>query len=188
MGTITAIDTAGLSRDAAVQLDEQICVVAEGAGQCLDNLANMLATAEAGQIHQALGFDSWLEYVADRLKPIIKSLSRGELSTLSAGLHEAGMSVRAIAEATGQSKSTVGRQVSQSGTDGNVIGLDAKRYPRRNGGGGHRGPLDTVMKLNRAKTAFGNINDLEPDAAEKQWKICRLIDELLASIQPGAQK
>jgi hypothetical protein len=187
MGTITAINTAALGRDAAVELDEQIRVVADGAGLCLDNLANMLTTAEAGQIHQELGFGSWPEYVADRLKPITKSLSRAELSTLALELHQAGMSVRAIAEATGLSKSTVGRQVSQSGTDGNVIGRDTKRYPRRNGGGGHRGPLDTAMKLRRVGTAVGNITGLEPEDAEKLSEICKLIDEVLASIQPATE-
>lgn len=57
----------------------------------------------------------------------------------------------------------------------------------RNHGGGYRGQMTPDMTLSRAKTAIGNINGLTPDAAEKQSEICRLIDELLASIQPATE-
>ncbi|OCB25679.1 hypothetical protein A5674_20730 [Mycobacterium malmoense] len=53
--------------------------------------------------------------------------------------------------------------------------------------GGARGPQDAADKLVRAKTAIGNITGLDPDASEKKSEICRLIDELLASIQPAAE-
>lgn len=70
---------------------------------------------------------------------------------------------------------------------GIVIGLDGKPYRRRDGGGGHRGPLDTAMKLRRVGSTIAKITGLEPDAAEKQTEIRRLIDELLASIQSAVE-
>ena len=82
-----------------------------------------------------LGFDTWTAYLADRLKPITKTLSADDRRQLIAMLHEAGMSVRDIAVTADMSKSTVQRQVSQSGTDDDeTIGLDDKTYQRRNGG------------------------------------------------------
>lgn len=100
------------------------------------------------------------------------------------------MSVRAIAEAVGTSKSTVSRQVSQSGT-GETTGLDNKTYPRRNSGGGYRGHLAPHMRLNRAVKAIAGINvaSAKDQAALRQQlqdtrrRVCELIDELIVSIK-----
>lgn len=180
------IDDPPLDQAEAVRLDEQIQAMADEAGEHLDHLAQLLAEAKAGQIHQALKFESWTAYLVDRLKPITKALDAYDRRALIGDLYEAGMSVRAIAEAVGTSKSTVARQVSQSGTgEGETTGLDGNTYKRRHGGGGHRGPMDAVMKLKRVGSMVANITGLEPDDAEKQSEICRLIDQLLASIQPA---
>ena len=62
-----------------------------------------------------------------------------------------------------------------------------ERVQRRNGGGGHRGKLPSWMALLRVRSAIANISDLEGDDADKQTEICRLIDEVLASIQPAPE-
>lgn len=179
-----------LDLDAAEKLDRRIQRMADTAVRNLAAFADVLAEAKTGQIHAALGYDSWTAYLAERLKPITRALDTDDRRVLVAELYEAGMSLRAIAEAVGTSKSTVARQVSQSGTGdlgGEAVkttGTDGKAYSRRNGGGGHRGPLDAVMKLRRAGSAIANITGLEPDDAARQAAICELIGELLASIQP----
>lgn|SRR5271166_794298 len=140
----TTDNDAAMEHDAAVKLDERIQRLAEAAGGHLDKLADLLAEAQGGQIHTTLGFPSWPAYLADRLKPITKTLDRDELCALVVQLYDAGMSVRAIAEAVDTSKSTVQRQVSeahpqtdsqvsQSGTGDEAVettGLDGKLYPR----------------------------------------------------------
>jgi hypothetical protein len=115
------------------------------------------------------------------------------------------MSVRAIAEALDTSKSSVHRRVSQSGTgeDGEAVettGRDGKRYPRlvpdqetelddeseqpadHHNNGGARGKRTPSQQLTRAKSSINNIA-LDGAAAEIKREICRLIDELLASIK-----
>jgi hypothetical protein len=50
----------------AVGLDERIQRLADASAGQLDKLAELLSEAQAGHIHEALGFSSWTEYVADR--------------------------------------------------------------------------------------------------------------------------
>jgi hypothetical protein len=76
--------------------------------------------------------------------------------------------------------------------DPKLAGIDPElwrkyyRLSRRNHGGGSRG-VKAHDKLNRAKSAIANITGLEGDAAVMQTEICRLIDRLLASIQPTTE-
>jgi hypothetical protein len=179
-----------LDLDAAEKLDQRIQRIADTAARNLDTLAELLSEAQAGHIHEVLGFPSWTEYVAARLKPITKSLGREELRALITELYDAGMSVRAIAEAVDTSKSTVSRQVSQSGTGdeaaqtAETTGLDGKTYARHHNGGA-RGQQSARVRLSRARSAIENI-PLDGDAADIKTRICSLIDELLASIEPAA--
>lgn len=201
---MNAEHTGVLDHDAALSLDGQIQQLAGQAAEHLDYLADLLVEAQAGEIHLALGFPSWTAYLADRLKPIIKALDSDDRRALVMQLYESGMSVRAVAETVGTSKSAVARQVSQAGTGDHsatrTTGRDGKTYtrtvagkeeavggqqnPPRRGGGGHRGPLTADMKLKRVKASVGNIV-LEGHAAELQTEICRLIDELLSTLQPA---
>jgi transposase len=80
---------------------------------------------------------------------------------LAVELYEHGMSLRAIAQPTGQSKSTVGRQVSQIGTAHDKTGLDSKTY-RHNGG--RRGPLTAKDRLSRAEKLIRGANFAGIDA------------------------
>lgn len=185
--TSSAAYASPLGQYEAEQLDKQVQSAAEQVTGSLDVLFALLDKARTGQVHVALGYSGWTAYLADRLKLVSAVLGSDERRTLAAELFQAGMSVRAIAEAIGTSKSTVSRQLSQTGTGkfgDKVISLNGKMQKRRNHGGGHRGPLDAAMKLRRVGSTIAKISGLEGADAEKQREICNLIEELLASIQP----
>jgi hypothetical protein len=61
------------------------------------------------------------------------------------------------------------------------------REARPNHGGGARGPQAAHDRLTRVKTAINNITGLDGEADEIKTEICRLIDDLLASIQPATE-
>ncbi|SLH95738.1 Uncharacterised protein [Mycobacteroides abscessus subsp. massiliense] len=182
----------------AVVLDKAIRKAAGHLRYDLDDLALSAGQAKALSIHLELGFDSWTDYIVDALSDLTGALSTTVKQFLIDQFHEDGMSVRAIAEKLGLSKSTVHRQVSQSGTGdrgGNVIGIDGKPHPgavsaltgddveqptsRHNGG--RRGAWQPEDYANRAKSFIENINGDDTLCSQ----ICDLIDELLASIQPA---
>lgn len=171
-------------------LDGQIQTIAGNAAEHLDYLADLLVEAKAGGIHRHLGFSSWTAYLADRLLPITRALDTDDRRALIHELHQTGMSLRAVAEAVGISKSSVARQLSQSGTGAAVsdserqtTGLQGKGYARRHGGGGgHRGPLTPVMALKRLRSSTHNLAGLPEDAATLRDRICELMDQLIASL------
>ena len=77
-----------------------------------------------------LGYPSWTAYLADALDGQWK-LDRDNLGEAIRFLGEQGMSQRAIARATGASKSTVQRELARwSSLDHLITGLDGKTYPR----------------------------------------------------------
>ena len=139
-----------LDRHKAEVLDGRIRRLAKQAGEQLVQVGRLLDEAQAGRVHETLGFPSWTAYVADALggQLQLSGEARQAMVQLMAG---EGMSVRAIASATGSSKSTVARdleEVSHNGTpdsdaevshDGTpddgpsvepatVTGLDGKQY------------------------------------------------------------
>lgn len=137
-----------LGRDAAVKLDGRIRRLAKQAGDQLVQVGRLLDEARSGRVHEALGHASWTAYVADALGGSLQLSGEARLAMVSMMAGE-GMSVRAIAAATGVGKSTVDRdlaQVSQRGTvDGDesaeptvpqrdssdsVIGLNGKTYAK----------------------------------------------------------
>jgi hypothetical protein len=126
-----------LGHPAAERLDKRIRLLA---GQVRENMAkigDLVAEAKAGQIHLTLGFNSWTAYLADALggQLELNTETRREVVELMAG---EGMSQRAIAQATGASKTTIQRdiaglqegQVVQTGPPGAVTGLDGKTYTK----------------------------------------------------------
>ena len=107
-----------LDRAAAEKLDGRIRRLAKQAGDQLVQVGKLLDEARTGRAHEALGYASWTAYVADSVggQLQLSGDSRQAMVQLMAG---EGMSVRAIATATGVSKSTVSRdldQVSHRGT------------------------------------------------------------------------
>lgn len=177
-----------LDHDAALDLDGQIQAVAGKTGEHLDYLSALLLEAKAGEIHKLLGFPSWTAYLIERLRPIAVALNVQDRRTLVDQLHRHGMSVRAVAEAVGMSRSTVWRQVSQcvtgaepcngEGVEESITGLDGKGYHRR-GGGGYRGKMPPAMRLSRYRSGIDNLAGLPEEAESLKERICEEIDELI---------
>ena len=105
-----------LTRDAAERLDGRIRRLAKQAGDQLVQVGRLLDEAKSGLLHEALGFESWTAYVADAVggQLQLSGEARQQMVQLMAG---EGMSVRAIAAATGVSKSTVSNDLTQVSND-----------------------------------------------------------------------
>lgn len=113
-----------LSTQDAERLDKRIRLMAQTTRENFEKVGRLLDEAKQGRLHEALGFKSWTAYVADALGGQLQ-LSGEARQAMVQVLAGEGMSVRAIATATGVSKSTVDRdlnQLSQTGTvqDGDV--------------------------------------------------------------------
>ena len=108
-----------LSQIDAQRLDGRIRRLAESARGQLVKVAELVEEARRGRVHETLGFKSWTAYLADALggQLQLQGESRREVVQFLAG---EGMSVRAIATATGVSKSTVDRDVVQLSHNGTV--------------------------------------------------------------------
>jgi len=126
-----------LSEGAAQRLDQKIRLLSGTAADDLAKLRDLLAEAKNGQIHVALGFQSWTAYVADALDGLLRvdSHIRKEIVAMMAG---EGMSERAIAVAVGVSQKTVNRDLDDvshgdspdAALPDKVVGVDGKQYPR----------------------------------------------------------
>jgi hypothetical protein len=101
-----------LDRRAAEKLDVRIRRMADAARGDLETVGRLLDEAKAGGIHDVLGFKSWPAYVADAVggRLHLSGDARAAMVGLLAG---EGMSERAIADATGVSKTTVHRDLGQ---------------------------------------------------------------------------
>ena len=107
-----------LDKHKAEMLDGRIRRLAKQAGEQLVQVGRLLDDAQAGRVHETLGFPSWTAYVADALGGQLQ-LSSEARQAMVALMSGEGMSVRAIASATGVSESTVARdidEVSHNGT------------------------------------------------------------------------
>ncbi|CAN5222371.1 hypothetical protein BH11ACT6_BH11ACT6_05030 [soil metagenome] len=132
--------------DAARKLDNKLRWAAKSVESGVDKVIGLLREAQTGQIHEVLGHPSWPAYVADVLAGTIGllGLDRQQAVQLMSG---EGMSLRAIAAATGVSKDTVSRdlaKVSHGETPTSeknqdrpsepaavITGMDGKKYPPR---------------------------------------------------------
>lgn len=97
---------------------------------------DMVASAYKGQAWAALGYSSWDEYCTREFGSQHISIPREERQEIVGSLREAGMSIRAIAVATGTSKDTVARSLSSIPTVSNeTVGIpsDAPKIEGRNG-------------------------------------------------------
>ncbi|OBF93054.1 hypothetical protein A5773_20110 [Mycobacterium sp. 852014-52450_SCH5900713] len=132
----------------AKRLDMKLRLMAGTTRENFAKLAELVDQAKHGQVHLALGFVSWTAYLADAVGGQLELTSdaRREVVALMAG---EGMSLRAIATATGVSKDTVHRDLGQvshretpddaedSDDDSEaepappVTGLDGKTYAKR---------------------------------------------------------
>ncbi|GAA4928938.1 hypothetical protein GCM10023224_05390 [Streptomonospora halophila] len=79
----------------------------------------------------ALGYDSWDAYCAEEFGAARLKLPREERQEVVGSLRDAGLSIRAIASATGSSKTTVTGDLSQIGTPDTTTGTDGRSYSAR---------------------------------------------------------
>ena len=101
-----------------------------------------IAVAYQGRAHIALGYETWDEYVDDRLSDLRLSVPREQRRAVVQSLSRAQMSLRAIAKVLGVDVATVHRALGaddpagDAGLDGAddaapIRGRDGKQYPRR---------------------------------------------------------
>lgn len=99
----------------------------------MGDLMSDIAKASVGRAHLALGYDSWEEYVKEEFGHAPLHLPRAERKAVSRVLKGQGMSLRAIAAATGVTHPTVindlagGQNLPPEPVP--VIGRDGKSYP-----------------------------------------------------------
>ena len=96
---------------------------------------DLIVRACTGQAWKALGHSCWDGYCATEFSGQRLRLPREDQQAVVRSLHEAGLSTRAIASATGVSQSTVSRDLREGESDDSpeelapVTGLDGKTYP-----------------------------------------------------------
>jgi hypothetical protein len=130
----------------AERLDKRLRLMAQTTRENLEKVARLLDEAKTGRVHEVLGFKSWTAYVADALggQLELSADSRHAMVQLMAG---EGMSERAIAQATGTSKTTVHRDLSQ------VV---------------HNGPPESTNLREALKDSFGDRARPTPVAVTTQ--------------------
>lgn len=101
----------------AERLDRRIRLMAQTTRENFEKVGRLLDEAKQGRLHEALGFKSWTAYVADALGGQLQLTGEARQAMVQVLAGE-GMSVRAIATATGVSKSTVDRDLAQVSHDG----------------------------------------------------------------------
>ncbi|ACV76834.1 helix-turn-helix domain-containing protein [Nakamurella multipartita] len=98
-----------------------------------------IAIAYQGRAHIALGYETWDQYVDDRLGDLRLTVPREERGAVVQSLSRAQMSLRAIAKVLGVDPATVHRALGADDSAGAddaeelapVRGRDGKTYPRR---------------------------------------------------------
>lgn len=109
--TVAAEVVEPLNREDAEKLDGRIRRMAKESKRHLDTLATLVDQAKVGRIHEALEYPSWTAYLADALSELCGGQGIETRRELVAYLYDVGMSERAIAAATGASKTTVHRDL-----------------------------------------------------------------------------
>lgn len=112
--TIETVASAPLSESDARRLTERIRYTAMGVRDGVDKLQRLVAEAQEGQAHVALGYASWTAYLAEVLGEEPLRLARDERREVVGWLAGQGMSARAIAPIVGADRKTVMRDVRES--------------------------------------------------------------------------
>lgn len=147
------------SADEARHLTERIKVLVEGAWDLIKQAYEERAWA-------ALGYPSWDDYCSREFGTSRLRLPREERQEVVLSLRESGMSTRAIAAATGQSKSQVDRDLAgvPNGTPAPVLGTDGKQYqPTR------PGPVDGLDDLFLSQPTGGNATQVTNNSGDTEW-------------------
>ena len=91
----------------------------------------LVVDAYLGRAWAALGYKSWGAYCAAELDTQYVKLPRETRMEAVAQLYGSGMSLRAVAEATGYSRETIRRDLAgDTNVSGDTVGMDGREYPR----------------------------------------------------------
>lgn len=130
---MTELDLAPLTREEAVQLTNQIA-------QAITIAWDLIVRAYHGRAWEALGYKNWDDYCQGEFGHARLALPAEERRERVRSLRENGLSMRAIASATGVSRGTVNNDLAPSGVQNwtpeeGVTGVDGKNYqPTKNSG------------------------------------------------------
>ncbi len=91
----------------------------------------LVTEAYLGRAWTALGYESWAIYCREELDLRHLRLPRDKRMEGVAALYASGMSLRAVAEATGYSRETIRRDVAgDTNVSAESLGMDGREYPR----------------------------------------------------------
>lgn len=127
MNTKMTTNPAPLSETEARELTEQIT---EG----LNDVHSLIMQAWEGRAWEALGYESWDAWIDGNFRGLQLRPPREQRDEVVRSMREAGMSMRAISQATELSRGTVQRSAAVSEgsrsdqESSNVVGLDGKAY------------------------------------------------------------
>ncbi|ALB02532.1 hypothetical protein [Kocuria palustris] len=129
MSTTMTTNTTPLNEADARELTDQI---AEG----LADVHSLIVQAWEGRVWEALGFETWDAWIDANFRGLQLRPPREQREEVVLSMREAGMSMRAISQATDLSYGTVNRSARSGDPNGsperdsNVVGLDGKSYKR----------------------------------------------------------
>lgn len=143
--TLAADDFAPLTFDEALALTDEIRV-------SVADLEMKIVQAYYGRAWTALEYESWDEYIQGEFKTAPLALPREDRKTQVASLRSQGLSLRAIASATGVDHKTVKNDLDSPGEfspPAQVTGIDGKSYAAE-----------------RPATRTQEVRDMPPEARE----------------------
>lgn len=108
---MSELSTSVMSEDAAHRITERIRYTAMVVRDNVAKLQELVAQAQDGQAHVALGYPSWTAYIADVFSDAPLKLERQERREVVAWLSGEGMSNRAIASVANVDERTVRRDL-----------------------------------------------------------------------------
>ena len=129
MSTTMTTNTTPLNEADARELTDQI---AEG----LADVHSLIVQAWEGRVWEALGFETWDAWIDANFRGLQLRPPREQREEVVLSMREAGMSMRAISQATDLSYGTVNRSARSGDPNGsperdsNVVGLDGKSNKR----------------------------------------------------------
>lgn len=153
---------------------------------------DLVAEAYASRIWQPLGYPSWDAYCRAEFATARLRLPAEEREETVRSLRAAGLSVRAIASATGASKSQIGRDTAgvPNGTPapGPVTGLDGRQYPSHTAPfadtpDGPAEPIDAEIvdeqhDASRATASVRRRRPLSDQAKDAGWDLRKAIERV----------
>ena len=137
----------------------------EGAGKYEAKIADLLTEAKEGNAHEAMGMQSWTEYVAHVVSKIdTANLPKVARLMLVKAMVEAGMSQRVVADALGVSQSTIRNLAAETGAKAETTttrsGKTQSNANRQSAA--KKGAATRAAKAPKAET-FGKVADVLPE-------------------------